>query len=199
MYSKLDVTSEVETLSWTVIITSFRTLLRKSNLVPVNDMDLLHVVRRKDVSFHDWGMLMHVGSTKTLRHSQYVLELPVHYVPNKVLCAASAVKHHVDCFPAPPDAPLFVKPDFTGKPLLYSTVLFYVKELAQRIGIPPGEVGCHSLRRSGAAHMHRIRIPLEDIMSIGDWGSLSVLDYLVTPRSRKDDIQRLVATSFSYL
>ena len=74
-------------------------------------------------------------------------------------------------------------------------MLGHIKDFAHRIGIPPDMVGCHSLCRSGAAYMHSLGIPLEDIMSIGDWSSLSVLDYLVTPRARRHDIQAKLAAS----
>ena len=197
MYAALDFTSQEELLCWSAMITSFRTLLRKSNLVTSVDSENGHVLRRRDVSFHAWGMLVNVSSTKTLRHSEYVLDLPVHYVGNAALCAASAVKYHMDNYPAPQDSPLFVSTADPSQPLKYVKLLGFVKHCAQRIGIPPSEVGCHSLRRSGAAHMHSIGVPLSDIMSIGDWSSLAVLDYLVTPRDRKDSIQSLVATSLS--
>ena len=196
MFDHLDFHSDREMLCWTVIILSFRTLLRKSNLVPSSHSDFTHVIQRKDVSFHSWGMMISVGSTKTLRHSEYTLQIPVHYVSNKALCAASAVRYHMDNVPAPENGPLFVVREPSG-PLLYHTVLSHIKLCASRIGIKAEDVGCHSLRRSGAAHMHSIGIPLIDIMSIGDWKSTCVLQYLVTRVDRKQDIQKVVANSLS--
>ena len=196
MYEQLDLSVELEQILWTIIIVSFRTLLRKSNLVPTLVGDLRHVVLRRDVDRYEWGILLRVGSTKTLQNNEYSLELPVHFVECAPLCAASAIIHHIDKFPAPPDSPLFV--EVGKKPIIYAELLGFLKDLSSRIGIDPGLVGCHSLRRSGTAYMHSIGVPLEDIMSIGDWRSLSVLDYLVTPRSRKDQIQRAVASSLNF-
>ena len=80
-------------------------------------------------------------------------------------------------------------------PVYYEQVLSHIKLCASRIGIDPSKVGCHSLRRSGAAHMHSIGVPLVDIMCAGDWKSMSLLDYLVTPLYRKNEIQELVAAT----
>ena len=198
MYGTLDFNSENELIYWTVIILSFRTLLRKSNLVPTTLSDFSHVLRRRDVQFHDWGMLVKVNSTKTLRYSEYVLDIPVHYVSNKALCAASAVKYHMDTFRAQPDSPLFeCQGSHSYEPVLYSAVLAHIKLCASRIGLDPSRVGCHSLHRSGAAHMYSIGVPLVDIMSIGDWRSMAVLEYLVTAMDRKGKIQELVAASLN--
>ena len=198
MYSKLDLQSEQETICWTVMILWFRSLLRKSNLVPNTLSDFTHVLRRRDISFHDWGLMVRVVSTKTLQHLEYELEIPVYYVDEPALCVASAVKYLICRYPASDDSPLFFVPTSKGLlPLLYSSVLAHVKLCANRIGMKPEQVGCHSLRRSGAAHVHSIGIPLIDIMSIGDWKSLAVLDYLVTPSGRKSEIQKSVAASFA--
>ena len=196
MFERLDFSSENEMLCWAVIILSFRTLLRKSNLVPTSISDMAHVLRRRDVVFHPWGLMITVESTKTLRHSEYTLQIPVHYVNNPALCAASAVRSHIETVPAPADSPLFVTRQ-PSSPLLYGAVLSHIKLCASRIGIEPSDVGCHSLRRSGAAHMHSIGIPLIDIMTIGDWKSTCVLQYLVTRVDRKQDIQKVVADSLS--
>ena len=199
MYHKLDFSSDQELLIWTIIILSFRTLLRKSNLIPTTADDYEHVLRRRDIIIHDWGILVKVGSTKTLRCAEYVLDIPVRFVSNPALCAASAVIHHLDSVSAPEDGPLFVWKDKSGKrtPVLYASVLAHIKLCASGIGLDPEQVGCHSLRRSGAAHLHSIGIPLIDIMSLGDWRSMCVLEYLVTPRNRKDQIQEVVAASLS--
>ena len=85
-------------------------------------------------------------------------------------------------------APLGSHLGLTGAHLVVVLVLEHIKLCAACVGIDPSEVRCHSLRRTGAAHLHCIKVPLEDIMSIGDWKSMAVLDYLVTPRACMDDI-----------
>lgn len=65
---------------WTALILSFRTLLRKSNLVQTSYKDQGMVVMRSDVEFSDTGILLHVKKTKTIQCSERVLQIPVNYV-----------------------------------------------------------------------------------------------------------------------
>ena len=192
MYNNMDHSSSLDLVMWTAVIFSFRTLLRKSNYIPDTLLDMPHVLRRGDVKFFEWGMEVHVSSSKTIQHKQYVLTIPVRYVGDKRFCAVSALLYHFNTFPAGVREPLFNNPK-TGRPLLYKDLLAFIKRLSASIGILNSRVGCHSLRRSGAAFMHLIGVPLEDIMSIGDWRSMAVLSYLATPMSRKRYIQDCVA------
>ena len=77
--------------------------------------------------------------------------------------------------------------------------MLVLKDCVSRIGLDPGDVGLHSLMRSGAAYLHSIGIRLIDIECIGDWKSLAVLTYLVTPVNRKIYIELKVAASLLLL
>ena len=190
MYLTLDVASTTDEILWTILITSFRSLLRKSNLVPTCDTDMKHVLLRKDVLFHSWGMMLHVRSTKTLQHGEYVLEIPIYFVDDVMFCAARAVRKHILYYPADDSCPLFFKRTATClQPVYYSELLSFIKRLSTNIGLDPKLYGCHSLRRAGAQYMNSKDIPLHDIMCVGNWHSMSVLDYLVTPLNRRMDIQ----------
>ena len=181
------------------MILSFRTLLRKSNIVPDVIGKLNHVVKRRDVVVFDWGVMITVHSTKTLQCQEYVLEIPVYYVSNCAFCVASALREHMVRYPASMDGPLFLKR--VGDqclPVLYKELLCFIKRAVSSIGLPPQEYGTHSMRRAGAGFLHGIGIPLEDIMAMGDWHSLAVLDYLITPVSRKKDIQAMVVQSHMF-
>ena len=108
------------------------------------------------------------------------------------------IKDHFDSFPAPPDSPIFLRQTAQGvTPVLYGDLLFFIKKLSSRIGLDQSKYGSHSMRRSGALFLHELKIPLSDIMSLGDWASLSVLSYLVTPDSRKHAIQGSVGLALS--
>ena len=197
MYELAVLTPEDEII-WAAVILSFRSLLRKSNIVPDVESNSGHVLQRKDVQFHEWGVMLRVRSTKTLQHQQYVLEIPIHYVSDRVFCAASALEKHFAELPSSLDGPVFLKQIRGMKvPILYKDLLAFLKRAVRAIGLPPSEYGAHSLRRSGAAFLHGIGVPLEDIMAMGDWRSLAVLDYLITPLDRKKDIQGRVASSLN--
>lgn len=48
---------------------------------------------------------------------------------------------------------------------------------------------------SGAAYMHALGISLIDIMNAGHWKSLAALAYLISPLSRKMQIEASIAES----
>ena len=127
-----------------------------------------------------------------------MLDIPIFYVTDPRFCAASIIKEHLRKYPGDPLSPVFLKQGNSGLlPVLYKEVLDIKKAVAQ-IGLDPVAYGTHSMRRSGAAFLHAQGIPLEDIMVMGDWKSLAVLDYLVTPLSRKMDIQGKISSALSY-
>ena len=155
-----------------------------------SDKEMGHVVRRQDVQFHPWGIMLQVRSTKTLQCQEYVLEMPLYFVPDRVFCVASAIRDHMVKTAGLPSDPIFLKcVQGCRRPILYKEVLCFLKHAVQSIGLPPHEYGVHSMRRSGAAFLHGLGVPLQDLMAMCDWHSLAVLDYLITPTSRKIEIQ----------
>ena len=200
MYAIMDKSCELNYVLWSALIFAFRTLLRKSNVVPDSNVAMQHIVRRKDITFHSWGMLVSVRSSKTLRCHEEVLQIPVTKTVNPVFCAVSALQHHFEIYPADSDSPLFLKPETSGfVPVLYKDLHTFVKDLVKNIGLDPENYGSHSLRKSGAMYLHSINVPLEDIMCIGHWKSMAVLAYLATPPDRKREIQDYVSTALSSL
>jgi hypothetical protein len=184
MYTLMEHTIEHETL-WTALMLSFRTLLRKSNVVPDSVSRGTHTLRRKDITFTDSGCNIIIHSTKTLRHQDRLLKIPLLLLDNPVFCVVSRLKCHFQMFPGTPDSYLFYRHSSKGiVPVIYSDLLKFIKSLVCLIGLNPQDVGTHSMRRSGAAFLHSIGVPLVDIKSLGDWKSYAVLLYLLTPFDR---------------
>lgn len=182
---------------WGCLMLAFRTLLRKSNLVPASSKDWSHVVRRSDVYFTSSGLRLIVRSSKTRKRGEVDLVIPVSFTRSTpVFCAATMVATHMQRTPRPPEDPLFYKVDKAGhwSPLLYKDLLQFLKDLAPTIGKHPSDLGTHSMRRSGASFLSHIGVPLHEIRAVGDWKSLAVLAYLVTPLERKEQIDKYVAT-----
>lgn len=74
IYNLLDL-SDVNTITkWSAIILSFRTLLRKSNIVQTTLGDLGMVVTRSDIEYTPQGIILHVKKTKTLQRREYVVD-----------------------------------------------------------------------------------------------------------------------------
>lgn len=194
IYRNIDSKDELGLILWSVIVFCFRSILRKSNVVPESDNFDELLVRRNNIQFHDWGMIVSVLSTKTIKYKDRILEVPINTLSDSPFCAVSLLRKHFAEFPAPLDGPLFYRRvGSTQKPVKYRDVLNYLKTMSKKIGKDPSTVGLHSLRRSGAFFMHQIGVPLEDIKSIGDWRSLAVLMYIVSPVDRKKLIDKLVA------
>lgn len=77
IYKKLDFDNVNVLTKWAAIILAFRSLLRKSNIVPTTYKDQSMVLMRSDVQFTDRGLLLNVRKTKTLQKREYVLQIPV--------------------------------------------------------------------------------------------------------------------------
>lgn len=201
MYSKINLKDVNVLTKWAALILSFRSLLRKSNLVPTKQGDNDALILRSDVEFTASGIVLHVRKTKTLQRKEYVLRIPVLYNNSPCFCAASMLAAHLARSADSTDGPLFLMyRSGTWKPLLYKELLGFLKECVANIGLNPSDAGLHSMRRSGASYLHSIGVSLVDIMRAGDWRSLAALEYLVCPFERKLDIEgkaSMTLTTFS--
>lgn len=199
MYNNLSLSDVNNITMWSAVMLSFRSLLRKSNIVQTNLKDCGSVIQRSDVISNENGLILNVRRTKTLQSKEYVLQIPINYVDSPIFCAVSMLDTHFARTRHITDGPLFWKLDKSGtwRPLLYKDLLSFLKTCVQSIGLDPGEVGLHSLRRSGAAYMHTLGISFIDIMNAGDWKSLAALAYLISPLSRKEQIESEVSSALS--
>ena len=195
MYKLVNLSSDFEQAVWACVILAFRTLLRKSNLIPSADQSQ-HCVKRKDISCTNWGLLVHIESSKTVQFKQRTLEIPVVIAPSYGLCAVSQLREHFRRTPsAKKGQHLFmVAKKGIMKPLNYADALLQLKDWGSR-ECHSKDIGFHSLRRGAATHMSTLGIKLEDIKAAEDWASLAVLIYLTTPLSHKIKVDNIVAGS----
>ena len=188
MSSHVDLQDPNQVCMWAAIVTGFRTLLRKSNLVPDTLTSVSgHYLRRGAVNFSEWGMSIAVSSSKTIQYAQRVHSVPITYAVGSPLCAVSLLKAHFRGTPQQGvDSPAFMISKGTGMvPLTYGALLKFLKALLRKAGLDSENVGLHSLRRAGALFMHNIGPSLEDIRQAGDWASMAALLYLAKPFSLK--------------
>lgn len=190
IHDRLDFSDVNVITMWAALMLSFRSLLRKSNIVQTVSGDMDMVLSRTDVEFTSKGIILHVRKTKTIQRREYVLRVPVYYIKTVSLCAASMLTTHLVRTDHIKEGPLFyLYKKGSWRPLLYSDLLKFLKQCVTLIGRRPEEVGLHSMRRSGAAFLHSIGVSLIDIMNAGDWKSLAALAYLISPMDRKIDIE----------
>ena len=93
MFGQVDKKDLNQITLWSAIIFSFRTMLRKCNVVPDGTGDE-HVIKAKDIQVTKDGIIVTVDSTKTLRHKERQLNLPVHFVDKTCMCGASLLLTH---------------------------------------------------------------------------------------------------------
>lgn len=178
---------------WGSIVLSFRSLLRKSNILPDKVSEISdHVIRVRHVKWTSYGCCLEVVSTKTIQCKERILKIPISRVVGSPLCAVHYIEKSLDFGNPSADSPIFV---CDGRPILYREGLAFIKQLVSRIGLDPAKVGFHSLRRSGAQYMNSLGISLSDIKSAGDWRSMAVLTYLISGLERKVEIDKLVASN----
>ena len=188
MSAHVDLRDPNELCMWTAIVTGFRSLLRKSNLVP----DTLgatpgHFLRRGAIKFRDWGMELTISSSKTIQYMQRTHLIPITLAVGSPFCAVSLLRAHFSATSGlGPDSPAFmIRKEAKLVPLTYSALLRYLKSLLKKSGLETENVGLHSLRRAGALFMFDIGLSLEDIRQAGDWASMAALLYLAKPFSLK--------------
>lgn len=196
IYDRLDFSDVNVITMWSALMMSFRTLLRKSNLVQNKLKDTGAVVLRSDIEFTSEGLILHVRKSKTIQNKKYVLKIPVTYTKSKCFCAVSMLCSHLLRTSHIQEGPLYyLFKKGVWRPLLYGELLDFLKRSVKLIDMSPSDVGLHSMRRSGASYLHDLGVSLVDIMSAGDWKSLAALQYLILPLARKVEIEKLVSVN----
>ena len=188
MSDQVDLKDPKELCMWAALVVGFRSLLRKSNLVPDTVAGTSpHYLKRGAVEFTDWGLLIKISSSKTIQYMQRVHNVPITWAKGSPLCAVSLIRAHFAATPDQgPDSPAFVvRKGPSWVPLTYSVLLKFLKALLKKAGIVSENTGLHSLRRAGALFMFDIGLSLEDIRQAGDWASMAALLYLAKPLSLK--------------
>lgn len=199
MYFFVSLGSQFDRSCWAAIIFSFRTLLRKSHILPDSSGVNPHLICRSDIEFCPDGVLVKVRTSKTDRSGGKPFKIMIYKTDQQPLCAASWTRTHFTQTPSPEEG-LFVKlVKDKYVPLMYRDVLDYLKKLVQLIGLDPDEAGLHSLRRSGASYLNSIGVPLPDIKLLGNWRSSAVFEYIKSTDVHLSAIQRSVAESLNYV
>lgn len=199
MYLFVLISDQFESVCWSAIVFSFRTLLRKSHFLPESSGYTPHLLSRNQIEFFPDYMTVVVSSSKTDRSGGKPRKMVIYKTAQDPLCAVNWTELHFSSTPAPQSG-LFVKQHKDGYvPLLYCDVLQFLQKLVTFIGLDPHDAGLHSLRRSGASYLNSIGVPLPDIKMIGNWKSNAVFEYIKSSDARMMSIQQLVACSLEDL
>lgn len=200
--SKLDLTDPVNVVFWSVCLTMFFGLLRKSNVLPPSLKGFISSkhLSRSDFRIHPKGLhhgiLLVIRWSKTIQSQQKTLFIPLPYIHNHALCPTTAAIKALALVPeAPLDAPAFLIPT-QGQgfaPLLYGAFLGRLRSTLAKCNINPAEFAGHSFRRGGATWALLQGISTEVIKLMGDWNSNAYTAYLELPfHARYQAIQQFV-------
>ena len=193
IYRLLDMSSSEDVAFWVAIVLCFRGLLRKSNVVEPG-----LAVTVFDMDIENWGLAIRLRRTKTISFKERVLYIPFVRIPGSIFCVLYYVSLLLSMLLLPSRTCQLVGFMRNGRWVRgsYSWYLSKLKSLCVRSGLDP--MTTHSLRRGGASLLADSGFSLLDIKNVGDWKSLSVLNYLTkTKQSRMDLDRRVVATVFS--
>lgn len=189
MYATLDMRESNDLVFWTATVVAFRGLLRKSSVCKGE-----HCLRRRDVTFHNWGVVITQRSSKTIQFQERNHKIPLATVGGP-LCAVSFLHKLYSLGAVSSDAPLFgVMKKNCYVPLNYRGYSKRLSKCVKNAGLTPqGKYTSHSLRRGGATALSMLGVPLHEIQKIGDWKSLTVLLYLASPFDFRVEKERALA------
>ena len=102
IYNNLDLNDESVATMWCALMLCFRTLLRKSNMVPDNLDSARHIVRRKDLIFIKGCIVLTVSSSKTIKYKERDLVIPLVKLSSPAFDIVSMLANHVRVFSSSP-------------------------------------------------------------------------------------------------
>lgn len=181
---------------WTGLVFLYRSMLRKCHIF-VGEFNE-HLLKRSDVEFTSFGLVVHVTSTKTIQYRERALDLPICRGGGK-LCLVSLLEWYFDRYPTTPSSPILSR--FEDKELItvpYAKALSHLKEWGEKANIGK-DLGTHSMRRGAATLMSLGGMPLEDIKDKGDWKSDVFYQYISYPMQRKVGVEQKIVEMLNYL
>ena len=179
--SKLDLSSAGDSNIWAAGLLMFFAMLRRSNvLCSEKSFDPSKHLRRRDLVFHEWGILVHIRWTKTIQFKERTLDIPLPRMPKHPLCPVAAIFHAWSFSRGSPmDGPAFLVPVKDAlKPLSSNTFINRIKEILKSCGVNSSLYSGHSFRRGGATWAYQVGVPVDTIRIIGDWKSNAYTSYI---------------------
>ena len=162
--------------------------------------DHAYFLKRQDVYFTASGAVLRVYRTKTIQFKQRVLDIPLPFIPNSILCPVTALKKYFCTVPELASSPLFiVNHGRSLKPILAAHFNRFFKSCITTVGLEPDNFSSRSFRQGGATFAFNCGAPTEFIKAQGDWRSDAYLVYLKLSTKKKLDILQAISARLSDL
>ena len=189
IYKKVNLQDSMELVAYITLLIGFCLFLRRSNLVPETGTQFnpKEQLTRADVWQCGKLMLVDVRWTKNNQYRERELILPLLPARNHVICPVYWMKVLLSRFPTMDlQVPLFsyVK---AGKhiPITGDYLSKKYKSWIELTGRNSDQFTLHGLRHGGTNHALTVGLCSEDIKLMGDWISLSYLQYIDLTMERR--------------
>lgn len=186
VYRIVNLSVHDELLTWIGLLLMFRSLLRVSHITVSS-----HTLRRYDVKFLSWGVIILVRSSKTSRKYLPSFEIPICAGNNQNLCPVWWLKLLFEIYPRKESDYLFSTDSCPS--LSYSSFRRLFRKFCVRAGIN-GNFGSHSFRRGGATFMSKIGLPVAAIKDRGLWSSNAVFDYIKPSVGHRKEVDEIFSS-----
>ena len=176
--SKLDLLSAGDSNIWAAYV--FAMFGRSNVLCSEKSFDTFKHLRRRDLVFYEWKILVHIRWTKTIQFKECSLNIHLPRVPKHPLCPV-AVIFHAWSFTSgfPMGSPAFLAPvKHTLKPLSSNTFISRKKEILKSSAVNSSLYFGHSFRRGEATWAYKVGVAVDTIRIIGDWKSNAYTSYI---------------------
>ena len=160
----------------------------------------LHLLMERAITY-SWSRVRNSHlSVNTIQFKQRVLEIPLPFIPNSILCPVRALKNHFCTVPERASSPLFiVNHGRSFKPILAAHFNRFFKSCITTVGLKPDNFSSPSFHRGGATFAFNCGAPTEFIKAHGDWHSDAYLVYLKLSTKKKLDILQAISARLSHL
>ena len=124
--------------------------------------------------------LVEIRWTKTIQFRQRRLLLPLLKSPVHGVCIQKWMAKMLRLVPGVPSDPLFCLPSYRGRnvPLTSGMLLKKLRYWLSKLRCNSSMYTLHSLRRGGATHAFKCKVPMPIIRLMGDWISDCYLRYI---------------------
>ena len=174
----LDMSNPLHITMWSLFLTSFFLMLRKSNVCYTPGTNKRFLLR-EHVSFKKNSVLINIFWTKTLQLGERMLQMPMFRLRGSQLCPVKALIKMFQAVPLSNNAALFSFTD--GKPITYAYYQRFLKSCIQYIGLDKNCFSSHSFRRGAVSLAIKCGIPESMVKIMGDWKSECYKMYINCP------------------
>ena len=193
----LDLHDPIDATYWSLFLTAFFAMARKSNLVPSSKakFDSSKQLTRGRVLLGEGCLLLVWSWAKNIQTGNRIHKLPMLEIVGSKLCPVKAFARMARLVPAGELEPAFCLPlGGSVVPVTYHQFNAKLKALIRRTGLDPSRFSTHSFRRGGATCAFKAQVPETLIQLQGDWASECYKRYLRMGIAEKKEVAQKMAS-----